>query len=137
MCNCIFKNKSLPCSYALKNQITNNRDILSHPDEFADICQLPRELIRGFSTIWTALRIGLPLCPEKFRAKCKEIKDILKRVVPWVLICPTLHKGTIHILRKHIFWLPLPQVSMFLVLEVSKNCHFITLLSPNKCLRNI
>ena len=82
-----------PCSYALKNLITNNRDILSHPDEFADICQLPRELIRGFSTIWTALRIGLPLCPEKFRAKCKEVKDLLPS---WALICPTLHKVLDH-----------------------------------------
>ena len=97
---------NLFCSYALKNQITNNRDILSHPDEFADICQLPRELIRGFSTIWTALRIGLPLCPEKFRAKCKEIKDILKRVVPWALICPTLHKVLDHY---HILLQKLPK----------------------------
>ena len=93
--NLVFLKLSL-CSYALKNLTTNNRDILSHPDEFADICQLPRELIRGFSTIWTALRIGLPLCPEKFHAKCKEIKDILKRVVPWALICPTLHKVLDH-----------------------------------------
>ena len=51
---------------------------------------------------------------------------------------PTV-QGTIHILRKHIFGifvppLPHPYVSMFLVLKISKNWHFLT--PPPPPLRN-
>ena len=51
---------------------------------------------------------------------------------------------TIHILRKNIyklFWPPLPPlhpyVSVFLVLKISKKCHFYIPLPSYKCLRNI
>ena len=68
------------------------REIFDHPDEFAKITGLPEALIRGFSTLWLALRVGLPLDPVKFKAKAKEVKDIFYAFVPWAHMCPTLHK---------------------------------------------
>ena len=36
------------------NSIDTFKQILEDPDEFADVLGLPRGLIRGFDTIWTA-----------------------------------------------------------------------------------
>ena len=57
----------------------------------------------------------------------------------WANLCMKSYlnsdKGTIHILRKHIFRLfgpnhPQPYVSIFYVLKISKNCHFLTPIRP-------
>ena len=77
---------------------------MSDPEEFADVLGLPRPLVRGVSTIWTALRVGLPLCPAKFRAKCGDVKDLYYDFLPWAEMAPCLHKvlDHYHVLLEHL-----------------------------------
>ena len=82
------------------------REIFSNPDEFADVLGLARQLINGFATIWTALKVGLPLDPAKFREKCGEIKKIYYDFAPWAHMCPALHKVLDHY---HVLLVLLPR----------------------------
>ena len=75
-----------------------------YPEEFARITGLPFELIHGFSTLWTALRVGLPIDPVKFKAKSKEVKDLFYGLAPWLQMAPCLHKllDHYHILLEYL-----------------------------------
>ena len=73
----------------------------------------------------------------KFSWICYKICHLLCRLfLVFFLVCLTRDSYiTVHNLR--LFGLPLPPVSMFLVLKIRKICHFLTPSSPYKCLRNI
>ena len=62
-------------------------------------------------------------------------KNAIYRGCFWYITLP--NQGTIHILRHHnfgVFGPPFPPyVSMFLVLRISKNWHFLTPLPPYQC----
>ena len=78
----------------MKNQLF--RMLFDIPNEFADVLGLPRRLIQLFSTIWKALRVGLPLDPYKFRDKCAEFKKLYYDTIPWAEMCPSIHKVIDH-----------------------------------------
>ena len=68
------------------------RALQEDPEFWAEVTELPLDLIKGIITISIALRIGLPLDPFLFRSLCAEVKNLWYEVAPWAYMCPTLHK---------------------------------------------
>ena len=72
------------------------RRILEDPEFFANLIEVPVQLVINIRNIWIAIRSNLNLCPNKFHKLCQETKKIYKEAVDWNEMNSAQHKVLDH-----------------------------------------